>query len=164
MVNKKLASCSSDRDVHNLVIRSACHAHGGVYKAVISNKVGKAACYAHLYVTGTDRRFNSPFNGIKQHNRMFYLCIYLNADIVPDPPDGPPVIEAITGKTISLSWKRPKRPDPSFGGFPLIKLNVFMFRILVLKERVCLQMSAPCSTWSSSNLWAPSSGPSWPPT
>ncbi|XP_047432618.1 striated muscle preferentially expressed protein kinase-like [Mugil cephalus] len=74
------------RDVHNLVIRSACHAHGGVYKAVISNKVGKAACYAHLYVT----------------------------DIVPDPPDGPPVIEAITGKTISLSWKRPKRPDPSF--------------------------------------------------
>ncbi|KAM3857113.1 striated muscle preferentially expressed protein kinase [Diretmus argenteus] len=73
------------RDVHNLVIRSVCHAHGGVYKCVISNKVGKAACYAHLYVT----------------------------DIVPDPPDGPPVIEAITGKTISLSWKRPKRLDPS---------------------------------------------------
>ncbi|AWO95916.1 Pkinase multi-domain protein [Scophthalmus maximus] len=73
------------RDVHHLVIRSACHAHGGVYKAVIANKVGKAACYAHLYVT----------------------------DIVPDPPDGPPVIEAITGKTISLSWKRPKRLDPS---------------------------------------------------
>ncbi|XP_023820642.1 striated muscle preferentially expressed protein kinase isoform X4 [Oryzias latipes] len=73
------------RDVHSLVIRSACHAHGGVYKAVISNKVGKAACYAHLYVT----------------------------DIVPDPPDGPPVIEAITGKTITLSWKRPKRLDPS---------------------------------------------------
>ncbi|XP_029941890.1 striated muscle preferentially expressed protein kinase [Salarias fasciatus] len=69
------------RDVHNLTIRSACHAHGGVYKAVISNKVGKAACYAHLYVT----------------------------DIVPDPPDGPPVIEAITGKTISLSWKKPKK-------------------------------------------------------
>ncbi|XP_039998071.1 striated muscle preferentially expressed protein kinase isoform X2 [Xiphias gladius] len=74
------------RDVHSLVIRSICHAHRGVYKAVISNKVGKAACYAHLYVT----------------------------DIVPDPPDGPPVIEAITGKTISLSWKRPKRLDPSF--------------------------------------------------
>ncbi|XP_044200451.1 striated muscle preferentially expressed protein kinase isoform X3 [Thunnus albacares] len=74
------------RDVHNLVIRSACHAHGGVYKAVISNKVGKAACYAHLYVT----------------------------DIVPDPPDGPPVIETITGKTISLSWKRPKKFDSSF--------------------------------------------------
>ncbi|XP_035478783.2 striated muscle preferentially expressed protein kinase isoform X2 [Scophthalmus maximus] len=73
------------RDVHHLVIRSACHAHGGVYKAVIANKVGKAACYAHLYVT----------------------------DIVPDPPDGPPVIEAITGKTISLSWKRQKRLDPS---------------------------------------------------
>uniref|UniRef100_A0A3Q3FFC4 Striated muscle enriched protein kinase a n=1 Tax=Labrus bergylta TaxID=56723 RepID=A0A3Q3FFC4_9LABR len=37
------------RDVHSLVIRSACHSHGGVYKAVIANKVGKAACYAHLY-------------------------------------------------------------------------------------------------------------------
>lgn len=36
-----------------MAIRSACHAHGGVYKAVISNKLGKAACYAHLYVTGT---------------------------------------------------------------------------------------------------------------
>uniref|UniRef100_A0A3P8T7Y8 Striated muscle enriched protein kinase a n=1 Tax=Amphiprion percula TaxID=161767 RepID=A0A3P8T7Y8_AMPPE len=80
------------RDVHNLVIRSACHAHGGVYKAVISNKVGKAACYAHLYVT----------------------------DIVPDPPDGPPLIEAITGKTITLSWKRPKRIDPSFDSGSLL--------------------------------------------
>ena len=46
--------CSSDRDVHSLVIRSICHAHGGVYKAVIANKMGKAACYAHLYVTGRD--------------------------------------------------------------------------------------------------------------
>ncbi|XP_051283364.1 striated muscle preferentially expressed protein kinase isoform X2 [Dicentrarchus labrax] len=80
------------RDVHSLVIRSACHAHGGVYKAVISNKVGKATCYAHLYVT----------------------------DIVPDPPDGPPVIEAITGKTISLSWKRPKRLDSSFDAGSLL--------------------------------------------
>lgn len=40
------------RDVHSLVIRSVGHAHGGVYKSVISNKVGKATCYAHLYVTG----------------------------------------------------------------------------------------------------------------
>lgn len=40
------------RDVHSLVIRSVRHAHGGVYKSVISNKVGKATCYAHLYVTG----------------------------------------------------------------------------------------------------------------
>lgn len=47
--------CSPDRDVHSLVIRGACHAHGGVYKAVISNKVGKSACYAHLYVTGRER-------------------------------------------------------------------------------------------------------------
>ncbi|XP_034720163.1 striated muscle preferentially expressed protein kinase isoform X4 [Etheostoma cragini] len=80
------------RDVHSMVIRSACHAHGGVYKAVISNKLGKAACYAHLYVT----------------------------DIVPEPPDGPPVMEAITGKTISLSWKRPKRVDPSFDADSLL--------------------------------------------
>ncbi|XP_068446545.1 striated muscle preferentially expressed protein kinase isoform X2 [Clinocottus analis] len=80
------------RDVHSMVIRSACHAHGGVYKAVIANKLGKAACYAHLYVT----------------------------DIVPDPPDGPPVIEAITGKTISLSWKRPKRLDSSFDAGSLL--------------------------------------------
>ncbi|KAM6893731.1 striated muscle preferentially expressed protein kinase-like [Xenentodon cancila] len=80
------------RDVHSLVIRSACRAHGGVYKAVISNKVGKAACYAHLYIT----------------------------DIVPDPPDGPPAIETITGKTISLSWRRPKRLDPSLDASSLL--------------------------------------------
>ncbi|XP_042350326.1 striated muscle preferentially expressed protein kinase isoform X2 [Plectropomus leopardus] len=73
------------RDVHSLVIRSVCHAHGGVYKSVISNKIGKATCYAHLYVT----------------------------DILPDPPDGTPVIESITGKTIILSWKKPRRLDPS---------------------------------------------------
>ncbi|XP_051998795.1 striated muscle preferentially expressed protein kinase-like [Xyrauchen texanus] len=73
------------RDIHSLVVRSVCHAHGGVYKCVISNKVGKATCYAHLYVT----------------------------DILPDPPDGTPVIESITGKTIRLSWKKPKRLDPS---------------------------------------------------
>lgn len=43
---------SKVHDVHSLVIRSVCHAHGGVYKSVISNKIGKATCYAHLYVTG----------------------------------------------------------------------------------------------------------------
>ncbi|XP_029696722.1 striated muscle preferentially expressed protein kinase isoform X8 [Takifugu rubripes] len=80
------------RDVHSLVIRSACHAHGGVYKAVISNKVGKAACYAHLYVT----------------------------DIVPEAPDGPPVIETITGKTITINWKKPKRLDPSLDSGSLL--------------------------------------------
>ncbi|XP_030643504.1 striated muscle preferentially expressed protein kinase [Chanos chanos] len=73
------------RDIHSLVIRSVCHAHGGVYKSVISNKVGKATCYAHLYVT----------------------------DVLPDPPDGAPVIESITGKTITLRWKTPKRLDPA---------------------------------------------------
>lgn len=40
------------RDIHSLVIRSVCHAHGGVYKSVISNNIGKATCYSHLYVTG----------------------------------------------------------------------------------------------------------------
>ncbi|KAM4609475.1 striated muscle preferentially expressed protein kinase [Polymixia lowei] len=73
------------RDVHSLVIRSVCHAHGGVYKSVISNKVGKATCYAHLYIT----------------------------DVLPDPPDGAPVIESITGKTVTLSWRKPRRLDPS---------------------------------------------------
>ncbi|KAL2081270.1 hypothetical protein ACEWY4_023123 [Coilia grayii] len=87
---KKIASTEDRkmtqfRDIHSLVIRSVCHAHGGVYKSVISNKVGKATCYAHLYVT----------------------------DIIPDPPDGAPVVESITGKTITLKWKKPKRLDPS---------------------------------------------------
>ncbi|XP_077957124.1 striated muscle preferentially expressed protein kinase-like isoform X3 [Gasterosteus aculeatus] len=82
---------TQQRDIHSMLIRSACPAHGGVYKAVISNKLGKAACYAHLYVT----------------------------DIVPDPPDGPPVIEAITGKTITLRWKPPKRLD-TFDGSSLL--------------------------------------------
>uniref|UniRef100_G3PMQ2 non-specific serine/threonine protein kinase n=1 Tax=Gasterosteus aculeatus TaxID=69293 RepID=G3PMQ2_GASAC len=83
---------TQQRDVHSMLIRSACPAHGGVYKAVISNKLGKAACYAHLYVT----------------------------DIVPDPPDGPPVIEAITGKTITLRWKPPKRLDTFADGSSLL--------------------------------------------
>uniref|UniRef100_A0A8C4T2A9 Striated muscle enriched protein kinase b n=1 Tax=Erpetoichthys calabaricus TaxID=27687 RepID=A0A8C4T2A9_ERPCA len=73
------------RDIHSLVIRSVTHAHGGVYKSVISNKVGKATCYAHLYVT----------------------------DVLPDPPDGAPVVEAITGKTMTLRWKKPKKLDPT---------------------------------------------------
>ncbi|XP_077392813.1 striated muscle preferentially expressed protein kinase isoform X1 [Festucalex cinctus] len=83
------------RDVHSLVIRSVCHAHGGVYKSVISNKIGKATCYAHLYVT----------------------------DILPDPPDGSPVIESITGKVITLNWKKPRRLDPS------IEPNSLMYAI-----------------------------------
>lgn len=108
--------CSSDRDVHSLVIRSTCHAHGGVYKAVISNKVGKAACYAHLYVTGGIAY--KYIQSLPQHIYMYiHLFIHFKTDIVPDPPDGPPVVEAITGKTISLSWKRPKRLDTSFGRF-----------------------------------------------
>ncbi|CAB1327736.1 unnamed protein product [Coregonus sp. 'balchen'] len=45
---------TQNRDVHSLIIRCVCHGHGGVYKCVISNKVGKAACYAHLYITGMD--------------------------------------------------------------------------------------------------------------
>lgn len=59
--------------------------------------------------------------------QSLYVCvhgfIYLETDIVPDPPNGPPVIEAITGKTVSLSWKRPKRLDPSFGRF--IRLFIY---------------------------------------
>ncbi|XP_052415311.1 striated muscle preferentially expressed protein kinase [Carassius gibelio] len=73
------------RDVHSLVINSVCNGHSGVYKCVISNKVGKAVCYAHLYV----------------------------AVSLPEPPDGPPVIESVTGRTVSLSWKIPKNLDPT---------------------------------------------------
>ncbi|XP_073490417.1 striated muscle preferentially expressed protein kinase isoform X2 [Aquarana catesbeiana] len=72
------------KDVHRLVFPSVSHTHAGVYKSVISNKVGKAACYAHLYVT----------------------------DVVPTPPDGPPIIASVTGKTVKLRWNPPKRLDP----------------------------------------------------
>lgn len=44
----------ADKDVHRLVFISVSHAHAGVYKSVIANKMGKATCYAHLYVTGKD--------------------------------------------------------------------------------------------------------------
>lgn len=157
-----LCVCSPDRDVHNLVIRNACHAHGGVYKAVIANKVGKAACYAHLYVTGMDKC--SMFDAVVYRIQDFphNIFMYLKIGIVPDPPDGPPVIEAITGKTITLSWKRPKKLDPSFGSFsfrphyvPACHPND------IFKQRMCWQMLALCCTWCSSRLWAPSSGPSW---
>ncbi|KAG7255706.1 hypothetical protein CRUP_020655 [Coryphaenoides rupestris] len=83
------------RDIHSLVIRSVCHAHGGVYKSVISNKIGKATCYSHLYVT----------------------------DMLPDPPEGAPQVEAITGKTVTLSWRKPRRLDPS------IKAGSLMYAI-----------------------------------
>nr|XP_033803021.1 striated muscle preferentially expressed protein kinase isoform X2 [Geotrypetes seraphini] len=71
------------KDVHRLVFSSVSHSHAGVYKSVISNKVGKAACYAHLYVT----------------------------DVVPTPPDGPPTFSSVTGKVVSLIWNKPKRLD-----------------------------------------------------
>ncbi|XP_075037113.1 striated muscle preferentially expressed protein kinase isoform X2 [Mixophyes fleayi] len=73
------------KDIHRLVFPSVNHSHAGVYKSVISNKVGKAACYAHLYVT----------------------------DVVPTPPDGPPIITSVTGKIIKLRWNPPKRLDPA---------------------------------------------------
>ncbi|TRY90328.1 hypothetical protein DNTS_015224 [Danionella cerebrum] len=73
------------RDAHSLVIRSVCQDYSGVYKCAISSSLGKAVCYAHLYVAVT----------------------------LPEPPDGPPVIMSVTGRTVSLSWKRPKTLDPS---------------------------------------------------
>ncbi|XP_045723886.1 striated muscle preferentially expressed protein kinase isoform X3 [Mirounga angustirostris] len=42
------------RDVHRLVFPAVGPQHAGVYKSVIANKLGKAACYAHLYVTDPD--------------------------------------------------------------------------------------------------------------
>ncbi|XP_064020589.1 striated muscle preferentially expressed protein kinase isoform X2 [Pogoniulus pusillus] len=71
------------KDVHRLVFRAVSHAHAGVYKSVIANKVGKATCYAHLYVT----------------------------DVVPTPPDGPPTVTSVTGRAITLTWNKPKWLD-----------------------------------------------------
>ncbi|XP_074449866.1 striated muscle preferentially expressed protein kinase isoform X1 [Larus michahellis] len=71
------------KDVHRLVFTSVSHAHAGVYKSVIANKVGKATCYAHLYVT----------------------------DVVPTPPDGPPTVASVTGRAIMLTWNKPKWLD-----------------------------------------------------
>lgn len=45
-----------DKDIHRLVFTAVSHTHAGVYKSVIANKVGKATCYAHLYVTGKGQR------------------------------------------------------------------------------------------------------------
>lgn len=45
--------------------------------------------------------------------RIFPLISFV--DVLPDPPDGAPVIESITGKIVTLSWKKPKRLDPSIG-------------------------------------------------
>uniref|UniRef100_A0A8C5QJT3 non-specific serine/threonine protein kinase n=1 Tax=Leptobrachium leishanense TaxID=445787 RepID=A0A8C5QJT3_9ANUR len=73
------------KDIHRLMFPSVSHAHAGVYKSVISNKVGKAACYAHLYVT----------------------------DVIPNPPDGPPIIASVTGRIVKLRWNPPKRLDPT---------------------------------------------------
>lgn len=47
-----------DRDVHRLVFPAVGPQHAGVYKSVIANKLGKAACYAHLYVTGKAGTFS----------------------------------------------------------------------------------------------------------
>lgn len=71
-LNNKVVLCSSERDIHSMLIRSACPAHGGVYKAVISNKLGKAACYAHLYVTGTDEGFMS--DAIAERCNLVHRC------------------------------------------------------------------------------------------
>uniref|UniRef100_A0A481BDK8 Striated muscle preferentially expressed protein kinase isoform 1 n=1 Tax=Sus scrofa TaxID=9823 RepID=A0A481BDK8_PIG len=71
------------RDVHRLVFPAVGPQHAGVYKSVIANKLGKAACYAHLYVT----------------------------DVVPGPPDGAPQVVAVTGKMVTLAWNPPRSLD-----------------------------------------------------
>ncbi|CAM5087951.1 unnamed protein product [Natator depressus] len=82
--------CSSEdrrmtqyKDTHRLLFPAVSHAHAGVYKSVIANRVGKATCYAHLYVT----------------------------DVVPTPPDGPPTVLAATGRAVTLTWNKPKWLD-----------------------------------------------------
>ncbi|XP_006890370.1 PREDICTED: striated muscle preferentially expressed protein kinase-like [Elephantulus edwardii] len=74
---------TGDRDVHRLVFPAVGPQHAGVYKSVIANKLGKAACYAHLYVT----------------------------DVVPGPPDGAPQTVAVTGRMITLTWNPPRSLD-----------------------------------------------------
>ncbi|XP_019493806.1 PREDICTED: striated muscle preferentially expressed protein kinase isoform X2 [Hipposideros armiger] len=71
------------RDIHRLVFPAVGPQHAGVYKSVIANKLGKAACYAHLYVT----------------------------DVVPGPPDGAPQVVAVTGRMITLTWNPPRSLD-----------------------------------------------------
>ncbi|KAM9123059.1 striated muscle preferentially expressed protein kinase [Pangshura tecta] len=71
------------KDTHRLLFPAVSHAHAGVYKSVIANRVGKATCYAHLYVT----------------------------DVVPTPPDGPPIVLAVTGRAVTLTWNKPKWLD-----------------------------------------------------
>ncbi|XP_046295630.1 striated muscle preferentially expressed protein kinase isoform X5 [Marmota monax] len=71
------------RDVHRLVFPAVGPQHAGVYKSVIANKLGKAACYAHLYVT----------------------------DVVPGPPDGAPQVVAVTGRMVTLTWNPPRSLD-----------------------------------------------------
>ncbi|XP_012867202.1 PREDICTED: striated muscle preferentially expressed protein kinase [Dipodomys ordii] len=71
------------RDVHRLVFPAVGPQHAGVYKSVIANKLGKAACYAHLYVT----------------------------DVVPGPPDGAPQVVAVTGRMVMLAWNPPRSLD-----------------------------------------------------
>ncbi|XP_055967665.1 LOW QUALITY PROTEIN: striated muscle preferentially expressed protein kinase [Sorex fumeus] len=71
------------RDVHRLVFPAVGPQHAGVYKSVIANKLGKAACYAHLYVT----------------------------DVVPGPPDGAPQVVAVTGRMVTLTWNPPRSMD-----------------------------------------------------
>nr|XP_020027498.1 striated muscle preferentially expressed protein kinase isoform X3 [Castor canadensis] len=71
------------RDVHRLVFPAVGPQHAGVYKSVIANKLGKAACYAHLYVT----------------------------DVVPGPPDGAPQVVAVTGRMVTLTWNPPRNLD-----------------------------------------------------
>ncbi|XP_067399767.1 striated muscle preferentially expressed protein kinase [Emydura macquarii macquarii] len=71
------------KDIHRLIFPAVRHAHAGVYKSVIANRVGKATCYAHLYVT----------------------------DVVPTPPDGPPAVVAVTGRAVTLTWNKPKWLD-----------------------------------------------------
>uniref|UniRef100_A0A8C2MT24 Striated muscle-specific serine/threonine-protein kinase n=1 Tax=Cricetulus griseus TaxID=10029 RepID=A0A8C2MT24_CRIGR len=71
------------RDIHRLVFPAVGPQHAGVYKSVIANKLGKAACYAHLYVT----------------------------DVVPGPPDGAPQVVAVTGRMVTLTWNPPRSLD-----------------------------------------------------
>uniref|UniRef100_UPI00358FAC3B striated muscle preferentially expressed protein kinase-like n=1 Tax=Myxine glutinosa TaxID=7769 RepID=UPI00358FAC3B len=71
---------TQQKDTFCLIIKLAKRSDGGVYKCVISNKAGKSSAYAHVYI------IDQPL----------------------DPPENVHVQNA-TSRTITLSWKEPKK-------------------------------------------------------
>ncbi|NXJ04405.1 SPEG kinase, partial [Odontophorus gujanensis] len=110
------------KDVHRLVFRAVSHTHAGVYKSVIANKVGKATCYAHLYVT----------------------------DVVPTPPDGPPTVASVTGRAITLTWNKPKWLDTAID--PRSVTYVVQMQVLGMTQWMVLVAGVQDTTYTVHGL------------